>query len=235
MERKKLNFPQEEWKKLGEKAKGRSLLDGGLAHKVWTLANNYYARDAFAEVWDALTKMYGKLPTQVHTLEEFWTPKLQKTVKFLVGKERLEDIMELSRMQLEGQFSKSMWRKSYRSKDVGYHASNLITSLASWIYWCYYGLSAEELLTYEHDWCRGYVHFLALEIRRENPKVLEQMREAILGENQQVLLSRVMIRAIIISGQEEMVDLLLKLLVAAKLQEGLRQSILESADEGSTE
>lgn len=235
MERKKLNFPQEEWKKLGEKAKGRSLLDGGLAHKVWTLANNYYARDAFAEVWDALTKMYGKLPTQVHTLEEFWTPKLQKTVKFLVGKERLEDIMELSRMQLEGQFSKSMWRKSYRSKDVGYHASNLITSLAGWIYWCYYGLSAEELLTYEHDWCRGYVHFLALEIRRENPKVLEQMREAILGENQQVLLSRVMIRAIIISGQEEMVDLLLKLLVAAKLQEGLRQSILESADEGSTE
>lgn len=234
MERKKLNFPHEDWKKLGEKAKTRSLLDGGFTYKLWSLAGNYYSRDAFSEMWDACCKMYGKMPSQLHTLDEFWTTKLQKAVKFL-GKEKLEDIMELSRMHLEGQFSKSLWRKSYRSSDVGYHAANLISAVANWVYWCQYGLTVEEMLLYEHDWCRGYVQFLALEIRRENYKVVEMLKEAILGENQQVLLSRVMIRAIIISGHEEMVNLLLKLLVAAKLQEGLRQAILESADEGSTQ
>lgn len=138
-------------------------------------------------------------------------------------------------MQMEGQFSSSIWRRSYRSSDVGYYASSLVHSVARWTRWCYYGISVQEMLTYEHDWVAGYVSYLALEIRRENQEVIDLLKEAILGENQQVLLSRVMIQAIIRSGHEEMIDLLLKLLVAARLQEGLRQAILESADEGSTQ
>lgn len=235
MERKKLDFQRKEWDAKKEQAKTRSILDGGLAAKLGIFASNYYSRDAFSDMWNALTKVYGKEPNELKTIEEFWSSKLKKAVAFYVGKERLVDLIEMSKIQLEGQFSQSMWRKSYRTKDVGYHAVNLITSVGHWVYWHYYGLSVDEMLSYEHDWTRGYKYYLALEIRKGNPKVVGALREAILGENQQVLLSRPMIQANILSGHEELVDLLLKLLVAAKLQEGLRQSILESADEGSTE
>lgn len=55
-----------------------------------------------------------------------------------------------------------------------------------------------------------------------------------MGDNSEVLLYRAIIEAVIISGNEELVADLLKLLIAARLQEGVRQQILESADVGST-
>ena len=228
MERKRLDFKRNEWAKAKENAKG-------LASQLGIFAGNYYSREAFSEMWSTLTKVYGKAPNELKTLDEFWTPKLKEAVSYYVGKDRLQDIMELSEIQLEGQFSQSMWRKSYRSKNVGYHAVQLITSVASWVYWHFYGVAVEEMLACEHEWIRGFKHYIALEIRRKNPKVIAYLKEAILGDNQQAILTRAMIQGIILSGDEELVDLLLELLVAARLQEGLRQSILESADEGSTE
>lgn len=235
MERKKLDFQKEKWNEIKGRANARILMDGGLSAALGVYANNYYSREAFAEFCNKLTKIYGKEPNELNSLEEFWHPKLQDAVAFFVGKERLNDMMEMSKMKMKGQFSQSMWRKSYRSKDVGYHAVSLVQSLSHWVNWCYYGISAEEMMEYEHNWTRGFKSFLALEIKRGNPGVIDKLKEAILGENQHILLSRPMIQAIILSGHEELTDLLVKLLVAAKLQEGLRQAILESADEGSTE
>ncbi|MGI6094921.1 MAG: DUF4132 domain-containing protein [Lachnospiraceae bacterium] len=235
MERRKLEFQQKAWEEVREKAKKETLFDKGLSDALGDLANYCYSKDAFSNVWKCLSGIYRKEPNELKTLEEFWAPELQKAVSLFVGKERLQDMIEMSGIQITGQFSQSMWRRSYRSSDVGYHAASLIISVANWLYWHFYGVSAEEMLTCEHDWIRGYKYYLALEIRRENTEVLKMLQDAILGENQQVLLSRPMIQAIVISGHKGMLDLLLRLLVAARLQEGLRQSILESADEGSTE
>lgn len=129
MERKKLQFASEEWKRLGERAKTHSILDGGLAEQLWKMGDNLYSRDVYNDTWNKLKKIYGKAPNELKTLDEFWSPKLKKAVKYLIGKDGLTDLMEMSEIHLTGQFSQSMWRRSYRSKEVGYHAASLIPSV----------------------------------------------------------------------------------------------------------
>ncbi|MGF0032265.1 DUF4132 domain-containing protein [Bariatricus sp. SGI.154] len=235
MNKETLNINQDKWKEVQKNAKRRALTDGGLADALCNLAANYYGGNAFQSVWQILMRIYGKAPNQVKTIEEFWASSLKNAVIFLVGKDRQADMEAMSQIRLECQFSDSMWRRSYRTQDVGYHAVNLIYSVCHWIYWTFYEKSVKEMLFYQHDWIRGYDMYLALEIRNGNLDIIDLMKEAMYGDNQEILLSRVMIVAIVISGNEELIDLLLRLLVAARLQEGLRQQILESADAGSTE
>lgn len=230
-----LRIDRERWEKMMQKAKKRAIFDGGLCSALCNLANNYYGSNAFHEVWDQLTKLYKKAPTELSTLEEFWNPALKKAVSHLVGKQTLDDIMKMTEMRLDCQFSATVWRRSYRTRDVGYHAGYLIRCVCDWIYWTAYGKSVKEMMYYQHEWVRGYELHLALELKNGNQEIISCIREAMTGENQEILLSRKMILAVVISGHEVLLDLLLKLLLAARLQEGLRQQILESADAGSTQ
>lgn len=230
-----LTVNREAWEKIVQNAQGRVPVDGGLCSALCGLANSYYGSNAFDDVWKCLTRLYGKSPTELTDIEEFWHPELKHAVMYVVGKQTLADIEEMTRMRLECQFSSSMWRRSYRTGDVGYHAASLIRCVCDWIYWTAYGKSVKEMMYYQHEWIRGYEMYLALELRRGKEEIISLVKEAMLGDNQDILLSRKMILAVVISGHEELLDLLLKLLLAARLQEGLRQQILESADAGSTQ
>lgn len=59
------------------------------------------------------------------------------------------------------------------------------------------------------------------------------IEEAILGDNSTVQMSHTIISGIVKSGDERALELLGKLLLAAKGQEGLRQAILETCDSGT--
>lgn len=230
MERKRANLGPEY-----QKRKEIAVREGGLCGDLWNYAASYYSTGYFDDLWNRLTKIYGKAPNELKTPEEFWHPKLEEAIVKLAGKEFLMDLKEIVSMRMTGQFSNSMWRRSFRSSDFGYHASWTMMEIAACLYASSHEQNVKELLYCEHDWIRGYDALLALELRRNQKEIVDIIREAILGDNQQVLLTRIMIRAIIISGHEELLTLLLKLLVAARLQEGLRQQILENADAGSVE
>jgi len=209
---------------------------GGLTAALWAYSGDYIGSRNFYRVWDELTKIYGKAPNCLKTAKEFWHPELKKALVYLVDEKFLKVMMEEAvPMIMEGQFSSSMWRRSYRSKEFGYYACKVITEITGCIYQNFYNESVEELLYCQHEWMRGFEIRLALEIRRGNGRIISLIREAILGDNQTVFLTGKIIRAIIISGDKELTELLLKLLVAARLQEGLRQQILENADAGSIE
>lgn len=233
MEREALGINWTKWNDMQERARNRASEDGGLARALCTLAPGHFVGNAFENTWRILTGIYGKAPTELQTIEEFWAAELKDAIGYLAGEKTLADIEEMSRIQLECQYSKSLWRRSYRTKDVGYHACCLVPAICSWMFLPLYEKSVKEIMLHPHDRIAGYDMYLALEIRRENEEVIDLLREAILGDNGEVLLSKSMIRAVIISGNEELLDLLLKLLSAAGLQEGLRQQILESADEGN--
>ncbi|NJB04855.1 hypothetical protein GSQ22_03180, partial [Clostridioides difficile] len=74
---------------------------------------------------------------------------------------------------------------------------------------------------------------IALEIDKGNQKVISALEEVIFGENQTALLTRQMIISIMKSHSDKCYEMLSKLLLAAKQQEGLRQQIVESLDEGT--
>ncbi|KZE51753.1 hypothetical protein AV540_12870 [Brevibacillus parabrevis] len=74
---------------------------------------------------------------------------------------------------------------------------------------------------------------IAFELDRGNGQVREALKEIIYGDNQTALLNHEMIKGIFMSHQQDMYQMLGELLKAARLQEGLRQSIVERMDEGT--
>lgn len=231
MERQSIQMDRGKYTTLKTKAEKK----GGLCEALWNLGANSYSAGSYDAAWDALMMACKKNPLHLKTPEEFWCPQMKKAVAFLIDDAFAAKMEELTRMRMEGQFSMSMWRRSYRSSDFGYHVSWALKELCDCIYFNVYQQDAVQMISMAHDWTRGFEPMLALEIRRGNPRAVELIREAMLGENQHVFLTGRIIRAVIISGHEELIEILLKLLVAARLQEGLRQQILENADAGSVE
>ena len=75
----------------------------------------------------------------------------------------------------------------------------------------------------------------AARIDRGDAAVIEAVKEAILSDNNTVLVTVPLIRGIVKSKNSELHELLAKFLVAARLQEGVRQAVCENADCGRAE
>ncbi len=80
-----------------------------------------------------------------------------------------------------------------------------------------------------------YGDFLAVYIDNGNQDVIRAIKDICLGDNNTRLLDDRIINGIIKSSNRELHELLGNMLLAAKLQEGLRQSILENGDNGRVE
>lgn len=224
-------IPKIKWNELENMGKGKLVL-GPLAVAIKNYCTGGYRNDGLVEVVEAYKKVCKKAPYEVATVDEFLNPKFVKALVQLVDKQFADYLSELVRLSADGQFSAGMHRRSYHSKDFGYYAVNALVNLRSWIRIHFYDHTIEELLNLDCTYVAGYDYFLALEINRGNEKIIDTIKDMILGENN-TLLTRVVILGIIRSGNEELKDLILKLLLAAGGQEGLRQSVLESADAGS--
>lgn len=229
MERKELSYDKNRWKATMERI-GKS---DSLTRALAPIGVGYYNTEAFNVVWNELTTVCGAAPDQLHTLEQFWTDKLERAVRALTDRAYAAAFPDVLAMRLEGPFSSSPYRRSYRTENLGYYAGELIALIGRLIRNYYYTENTVEKLFCKHDDLPGYEYLLARELRRGNPQAIAPVREAICGENSRLLLSRKIIRAIIISGHEELTDELCRLLCTAGVQEGLRQQILENADGGS--
>ena len=76
---------------------------------------------------------------------------------------------------------------------------------------------------------------IALKIDRNDAEVIDAVRDVILSENNARVLTHEIIRAVAMCHNAELHELMKGMLLAAKLQEGLRQAILETADDGVVE
>ncbi len=93
-----------------------------------------------------------------------------------------------------------------------------------------------EMLDYVKNYWnfdQNFSYLYAAEIDRGNQAVIEALKTVILSENQTAHLDREMILGILRSDNEELHKLICDLLLAARLQEGLRQAISETMDEGT--
>lgn len=228
MERKKPQMDQQKWKALQNYAdNGKGLLRALAGYSYYRYGGNWYT-----ELWNALTKLYSKPITQL-SAKEFLCRDLENAFTTLAGKEMAEKAPYMIAMRLEGQFSGSPWRRSYRSKYFAFYVESVIDLLCQLIRQSCYTETVMERLYCTETIHGGFEYLLALEIRNGNKEVIEALHEAMMGDNTQIVLTREIIDAIVISGHDGLLDDLMKLLLAAKLQEGLRQQILEAADKGT--
>ena len=92
-----------------------------------------------------------------------------------------------------------------------------------------------DYIQYDWNFNNGFSLIYAAEIDRGNQAVIDAFKDLILSENNTSYLDQQMILGILRSDNRELHKLLGDLLLAARLQEGLRQAICESMDEGTSE
>ena len=79
----------------------------------------------------------------------------------------------------------------------------------------------------------GFCMLIANKIDQQDQEVIDTVTEILLSETNTTAITRELLISIAMCHNPELHELVQKLLLAAKLQEGLRQAILESADDGT--
>lgn len=180
----------------------------------------------------ATLNFYENNVYNVNSVDEFWCDELKSAVRYLLGEEQLHRLIGITEMLAQCQYSHSTYRRSYHSKDLGYYVEHFFDVICQVAELSTYGMTVKEmLLSNKHSY--EFIYQLAYDLKNNNKEIVALVKDAILGENDKVHLSYSVTMAVIISGNEELIDDLTKLLLAAKFQEGVRQEILEKADAGS--
>ncbi|ASA26630.1 DUF4132 domain-containing protein [Paenibacillus donghaensis] len=135
-------------------------------------------------------------------------------------------------------------RRPYRNGNLAAHLPKILNKLNSLLFMERIGLSLESHLknnNKEDNYQQYYRIYMVLadviayELDRSNNTILELLKEMVYGDNQASLLSQDMLRGMVMCHRPDVAAMLGELLLAARLQEGLRQSIVEKMDEGTLE
>ncbi|WP_053374309.1 DUF4132 domain-containing protein [Paenibacillus sp. FJAT-27812] len=140
-------------------------------------------------------------------------------------------------------YSTGYARRPFRTREQRLHLDRLLAKMISLFYLNGRQFSVIEYLTKanyiaENDYQfpkTAIADIIAYGIDDNNEAVMTALKDIIYGDNNTALLSRSMISGIFLSHSLEAYRMLGELLVAARLQEGLRQSIVEAMDEGTIE
>lgn len=136
-------------------------------------------------------------------------------------------------------------RRSQRSHLPSLHLQHMDDVLSHFFNICALGLNDEVVLQggdtpelkkgFKEYWQLDRTAWLAAHIAQGDQTVINYVRNVLTSENNANRLERCHLRAIAWTGHRELLELEGKLLLAARLQEGLRQAILETIDEGCPE
>ena len=142
----------------------------------------------------------------------------------------------------EKPYSTGMFRRSLHSQNLIYFKDRIWNAIM-WVFFNYEDFSLEDYLTNQDSgkWDFYKPDFfiiegaLIAEIDNGNKKIIKLIKDIIYSEENTTNMSHSVARAIIGSRNKELYEDLINLLLAAKLQEGIRQTIFECADCGTIE
>ncbi|WP_192597714.1 DUF4132 domain-containing protein [Sporosarcina limicola] len=133
-------------------------------------------------------------------------------------------------------------RRPFRTSESSAHMAQVISKMSALIYMeCHefaiidYLTLADYPLGQNYQLAHTISDVIAFEIDSNNTEVIVALKEIVYGDNQTALLTHQMIKGIFRSHHSELYEMMGELLTAARLQEGLRQSIVERMDEGTLE
>lgn len=125
-------------------------------------------------------------------------------------------------------------RMGARSRDLGHYPYSVASAIGAFYVFHAAGLQLQDLI---YGAYQSICHFslapvIAARLLQDDPDAMQWCRDVLLSENNTAVLTRDVIIAIEQSHNHELQSLLNSLFLNAKLQEGLRQAISETADEG---
>jgi len=185
------------------------------------------------------------------TLAELMKKRCGALISLCVPEAYREDYLYILGQYPSFQYSRSIYRPTVRTADLTAHIMPAFGLLEAYRVLDMYGVTPLEYLTEKmepealdhkrNDNYGGPLHMvqfedvLAARIDAGDAAVTEAVKEAFLSDNNTVIVTTALIRGVVKSRSAELHDLLARFLVAARLQEGVRQAVCENADCGRPE
>lgn len=170
-------------------------------------------------------------------ISQVFEGKLAPVLPFLLGDEHADLFREMWNRATLYPFSRGYFRRSFRTETESVlHMEQNIRRLCCALRFTAMGFrwQPEAIVSEAADF--PYLHdYIACELDRGNAELLNRLRVAVYEDNGTAILTRNMIKGMLMSRQPEAHKLVGELLKAARLQEGLRQAIAECMDETSRE
>ncbi|MCQ4086451.1 DUF4132 domain-containing protein [Saccharibacillus sp. JS10] len=170
---------------------------------------------------------------------------LENVVRVLAGEEVATRLEKIRKQSPEYPYANGYMRRPFRTSDPSAHLVRMLSKLMGLLWIEASKFSLTDYLTqreYSSTRTRSFYRssqvlpdLIAQHLDDRDEAVESALRDIIFGENQTALLSREMISGMLMSHRPDVYEWVGNLLVAARLQEGLRQSIVESVDFGTTE
>ena len=185
------------------------------------------------------------------SLSAFMKKHCKPLVELYVPQEYLDDYYGIIDQFPNYQYTTGAFRRTIRTKNLEVHINHAFGLLFSYMVFASYQVTVEDYLMdrlspealdfKRHDNYYSKLHLayfddiLAARINAGDTRVIEAVQEAFLSENNSVIVTTEIVRGVLKSNAKELHQLLAKFLIAARLQEGVRQVICENADCGLAE
>lgn len=186
---------------------------------------------------------------KIGTYSELMKKHYEKLTEYFTGKQLKEDYYYIIDKLNQFPYAENIYRRTVRTKRYFPQVEHVFTLLRDYRVLQFFECSVAdylldqmepEKLDYKHNSVFGFKmrHFddiIAARIDLGDEDVIGAVRELILSENNTAVLTVNVIRGIIKSSDESLHKLLAEFLLAARLQEGVRQAVCENADCGTVE
>ena len=170
---------------------------------------------------------------------DIFPKNIYPAIELLIGKKFFKIFLDISKNAIKYPFSRGYYRRMVRSANYYNHIDFLFELFGDLVDLNFFNLDIVTALKEEYDkeetYDLGSPYLTAYEIDNGNKELINLIKEALGSQKSKIDLNYSIMQAIFISSNKELVELTGKLLLAAKLQEGVRQQICETMDSGLQE
>ena len=170
---------------------------------------------------------------------DIFPKNIYPAIELLIGKKFLKVFLDISKNTIKYPFSRGYDRRMVRSSNYYNHIDFLFELFEDLVDLNFLNLDIVTVVKgeYDHDGIYGLYnpYLIAYEIDNENKELIDLIKGALGSQKSKIDLNYSIMQAIFISNNKELLELTGKLLLAAKLQEGVRQEICENMDRGLQE
>ena len=170
---------------------------------------------------------------------DIFSKNIYPAMELLTGKKSFKIFLEIAKNVIKYPFSIGYDRRMVRSSSYYNHINFLFDLFGDLVDLNFLNLDIVTVVKgeYDNDGIYGLhnPYLIAYEIDNGNKELIDLIKGALGSQKSKIDLNYSIMQAIFISNNKELLELTGKLLLAAKLQEGVRQEICENMDRGLQE
>ena len=170
---------------------------------------------------------------------DIFPKNIYPAIELLIGKKFLKVFLDISKNTIKYPFSSGYDCRMVRSSNYYNHIDFLFELFEDLVELNFLNLDIVTVVKgeYDNDGIYGLhnPYLIAYEIDNGNKELIDLIKAALGSQKSKIDLNYSIMQAIFISNNKELIELTGKLLLAAKLQEGVRQEICENMDRGLQE